>query len=98
MPAGVFGLLVRVMAPLEAPLCCATLETVPEGNPPTLKLTAPELPLTVAVILAGVPSCGARAMDEESERLRVPGPPELPPLLHPAIARPVAPNHKNKIP
>ena len=82
-----FALLVNVMAPLELPLCCATLETVPAGNPLTLNVTVPGLPLTVAVIFAGVPSWGASAIEEESERLRVPGPPELLPLLHPVAAR-----------
>lgn len=85
------------MEELALPLCCATFETVPAGTPPRVKVTVPELPLTVAMIFAGVPSCGASAMDEESERLRVPGPPELLPLLHAVIARHRDARQENKI-
>lgn len=82
-----FALLLSVMVLVELPLCCATLETVPVGTPLTVRVAAPELPLTVAVILAGVPSWGASAIEEVSERLRVPGPLEWLPVLHPLIAR-----------
>ena len=85
-----FALLINVMEPTELPLCSATSDTVPAGSPLTVRVTVPELPLTVAVILAGVPSWGASATEEESDRLKVPGPPELLPLLHPVIAKPRA--------
>ncbi len=50
---------------------------MPLGTPPTAKVTGPEFPVTVVVIFAGVPSCGASASGEERERLRAPdAPPE----------------------
>ena len=70
---------------------------MPVGNPLTVKVTVPELPLTAVMILAGVPSCGASAMDEESERFRVPGTPELLPLPHAVIARERGTSQENKI-
>src|SRR5262249_51399927 len=89
VPAGVLALLVSVIVAEALPLCCATLEDVPLGTPLTARVTAPEFPVTFAVIFAGVPSCGATAIEEESERPRGPGgPPDPDPLLHAA-----APNH-----
>ena len=97
VPAGVSPRLVNVIAALELPLCCETLETVPAGSPLRAKVTDPEFPVTFAVIFAGVPSWGANAMEEERERLRVPGPPELLPLLHPVIARQRGASQQNTI-
>src|SRR5258707_12500081 len=60
------------MGRVALPLFGATPEAVPVGTPPTVKVTAPEFPAAFAVIFAGVPSCGASAMELESERLSVP--------------------------
>jgi hypothetical protein len=66
-----------MIRPLPLVPSSATWDNVPVGTPPTAKVTGPEFPVTVAVIFAGVPSCGASAVEEESERLRAPdAPPE----------------------
>src|SRR5438034_10095912 len=54
----------------------ASWDNVPVGTPPTAKVTGPGFPVTVAVIFAGVPSCGGSAVEEEGARLR---PPDAPP-------------------
>src|SRR5215469_1223962 len=66
------------MAPLPLLPGSTTWDSVPLGTPPTAKVTGPEFPVTVAVIFAGVESCGARAIEEERERLRAPGAPGEP--------------------
>jgi len=78
VPAGVAALLVRVTAPLPLLPGSATWANVPLGTPTTAKVTGPEFPVTVVAIFAGVPSCGASAMEEERERLRAPGAPPEP--------------------
>src|SRR6266480_2494192 len=47
-----------------------------DGTP--AKVTGPGFPVTVAVIFAGVPSCGASAVEEERARLRAPDAPPKP--------------------
>src|SRR2546429_4311184 len=56
----------------------ASWDNVPVGTPPTAKVTGPGFPVTVAVIFAGVPSCGASAVEEERARLRAPDAPPKP--------------------
>jgi hypothetical protein len=78
----VLALLVKVIVAEVFPPDCTTA-FVPLGTPLTVTETGPEFPEAVAVICAGVPSWGASAIDEESDKLSVPGPPpELPVLLH----------------